>query len=290
MSSINLAQWVQEAEEKKVSLGYLVMEKEGENSEQTINQLKQDMLERWLVMEEAVQTGLSQDIRSMGGLIGGEGKTLYSYHKSKESLIGGLVCDAVAKALAVAEVNASMGKIVAAPTAGSCGILPGVLSALKEHQKLKDEQIVEALFTAAGIGVVIGTKATLSGALGGCQAECGAGAAMAAAATVELAGGSPSQAVEAVAFVMKNAMGQICDPVAGLVEVPCAKRNGMGAASALVAADMALAGIKSVIPVDEVIIAMGEVGKALPEAFRETAKGGVAKTPTGKKITEKIFG
>jgi len=167
--------------------------------------------------------------------------------------------------------------------------LPGVLLTVQEELCLSDEKIADGLFTASAFGIIIAQKASISGAEGGCQAECGAAGAMAGAALVELAGGTPSQAGEACAFVLKNILGLVCDPVAGLVEVPCAKRNAMGAALALVAADMALAGIKSVIPVDEVIEAMGEVGCALPESLRETAKGGLAATATGRMLAKRFL-
>jgi len=192
--------------------------------------------------------------------------------------------------MAVAEVNATMGRIVACPTAGSCGIVPGVLKKIQEIDNLSDEQIAVALMTCAGFGMVIAHRASVSGAVGGCQAECGAASAMAAAAAVELRGGTPEQAGEACAMVIKNVMGLVCDPVAGLVEVPCAKRNALGASLAMVMADMALADVKSVIPVDEVITAMGAVGRSLPESLRETARGGLAVTPTGLALNKKIFG
>lgn len=196
---------------------------------------------------------------------------------------------AVSYALAVAEVNATMGKIVACPTAGSCGIMPAVLLTVQNQLDLSDEQVAEGLFTAAAIGAVIAHKASVSGAMCGCQAECGSAAAMASAASVELAGGTPKQAANACAMVLKNVLGLVCDPVAGLVEVPCAKRNAMGTSLALVCADMALAGIESVIPADEVIVAMKDVGRALPESLRETALGGLAVTPTAQKLAQLIL-
>jgi len=280
---------IEEAKRRSVPISTVVKEMEAQNQEISLEQVEEKMLKQWLVMKESAQIGLVNPKKSMGGLIGGEGKKLEDYRLGNKTLAGQTMNKAVSRSLAVAEVNASMGKIVAAPTAGSSGILPGVLLTVQEELNLNDKRIVEGLFTASGIGIIIAQKASISGAEGGCQAECGAAAAMAAAALVELAGGIPAQAGEACAMALKNVLGLVCDPVAGLVEVPCAKRNAMGASLALVSADMALAGIKSVIPVDEVIEAMGEVGCALPESLRETAKGGLAGTATGKKLAEQFF-
>ena len=186
------------------------------------------------------------------------------------------------------ELNASMGLIVAAPTAGSCGILPAVLVTAQEEKNYTDDKIVMSLFTAAGIGLVLAQNASIAGAEGGCQAECGSAASMAAGALTELAGGTVEQVSEAVALSLKNALGLTCDPVAGLVEVPCIKRNAFYAVNALVASDLALAGIRSVIPVDEVISAMKEIGDLMPIALKETAQGGLAATPTGKMISKRL--
>ena len=249
------------------------------------------MEENWRVMKESIATGIQRPGRSKGGLIGGDGRKLYDYcHSDAELLAGANVMEAVSYALAVAEVNAAMGRIVACPTAGSCGIVPGVLKKIQELDHLTDGEIAMGLMTCAGFGIVIANRASVSGAVGGCQAECGAASAMAAAAAVELRGGTPEQAGEACAMVLKNVMGLVCDPVAGLVEVPCAKRNAMGASLAMVMADLALSGVTSVIPVDEVITAMGNVGRSLPETLRETARGGLATTPTGIALNKKIFG
>jgi L-serine dehydratase len=196
------------------------------------------------------------------------------------SFIGPVVANAVANAIAVSEVNASMGRIVACPTAGSCGIVPGAIFAIRDFLDCNEDILVRALFTAAGIGQVIAEQATVSGAVGGCQAECGTAAAMAAAAVTEMLGGTPEQSSQAMALALKNMLGLVCDPVAGLVEVPCVKRNGFAAVHALVAAHMALAGIKSVIPADEVIAAMYQIGLDIPRSLKETSEGGLAKTPT----------
>ena len=205
-------------------------------------------------------------------------------------MCGSFFGNALTRALAVSEYNAAMGKIVAAPTAGSCGILPGTILSLLEERELPEEIAVMALFTAGAFGMVIATKASIAGAQGGCQAECGSASAMAAAALVEMAGGTPEMCGHACAIAIKNQLGLVCDPIAGLVEVPCVKRNAGGVACAFTAAELALAGIQSVIPVDEVIEAMREVGDAMPCALKETALGGLAATPTGIRLKQEIFG
>lgn len=284
----SLAEMAACAKEQGISLGRLVFLKEVRDTESQESTVFERMGKNWQVMKAAVEEGLNNPRKSRGGMIGGDGHKLAAFQKKGNALSGDIL-NAVSRSLGVAELNASMGKIVAAPTAGSCGIIPGVLTMLQEKLELSDEAIVYALFAASGIGLVIAQRASLSGAQGGCQAECGSAAAMAAAAAVELAGGTPFQALDAVAISLKNNLGLVCDPVAGLVEVPCAKRNALGAANALVAADMALAGIRSVIPADEVIGAMAEIGRAMPETLRETAQGGLAKTPTGVKLAEKFL-
>jgi len=210
--------------------------------------------------------------------------------KTKPFLSGPTLLNAVSMSVAVNEVNAAMGTIVATPTAGACGIVPGTLFAVSQKLNPTREEMVNYLFTAGAIGYCIANNAFISGAAGGCQAEVGSATAMAAAAIVEMAGGTPEQSAQAVAIALKNMLGLVCDPVAGLVEVPCVKRNAMGAAIATVAADMALAGIKSVIPTDEVIEAMYRIGCTMPTALKETAQGGLAATQTGRQIEAKIFG
>lgn len=282
---------IQLAHENNSTIGQAMIKEEAALKQISEEAVLGQMKYNWQVMKESIHTGITNPQKSKGGLIGGEGRRLYDYCQGEKPLLcGNHVMEAVSYALAVAEVNATMGRIVACPTAGSCGIVPGVLKKLQEMDNLSDEQIATALMTCAGIGMVIAHRASVSGAVGGCQAECGAASAMAAAAAVELRGGTPEQAGEACAMVLKNVMGLVCDPVAGLVEVPCAKRNALGASLAMVMADMALAGINSVIPVDEVITAMGAVGRSLPESLRETAKGGLAVTPTGLELNKKIFG
>lgn len=282
---------VQLAHENGSSIGQVMVKQEAELKQISEAEVLEQMKKNWQVMKESIATGIQDPQRSKGDLIGGEGRKLHDYCQSGVELLSGKnVMEAVSYALAVAEVNATMGRIVACPTAGSCGIVPGVLKKMQEIDQLSDNQIAVALMTCAGFGMVIAHRASISGAVGGCQAECGAAAAMAAAAAVELRGGTPEQAGEACAMVLKNVMGLVCDPVAGLVEVPCAKRNALGASLAMVMADLALSGVTSVIPVDEVITAMGAVGRSLPDTLRETARGGLAMTPTGQALYKKIFG
>ena len=224
----------------------------------------------------------------MGGLIGGEAKKLSLHQTSGKSICGNLLDDAITYAMATLETNASMGLIVASPTAGSAGIVPGLLLAVQKHYHFSDEQIQQALFNAGAIGYLAMRNATVAGAVGGCQAECGTAAAMAAAAAAEMAGGTNDQILQAFALCMKNTLGLACDPVAGLVEVPCVKRNACYAILAITAAEMALAGVCSVIPPDEVIEAMNEIGRMMPVALKETSDGGLAKTATGKAIAERL--
>lgn len=252
--------------------------------------IRNEMLESLAVMKKAIKRGLTEDIRSISGLTGGDAKRLIQYSESGRTVAGESMNKAVAAAMAVLEVNGAMGQIVAAPTAGSSGILPGSIITTAERFGKNDEDIVNALFTAAAVGYIITRNATVSGAEGGCQAETGAAAAMAAAAIVEMLGGTPEQALNAAAMTLKNIMGLVCDPIAGLVEAPCIKRNAIGTANALISADMALAGIKSIIPFDEVVEAMLKVGRSLSSELRETGTGGLAGTATGKQIHERIFG
>ena len=240
------------------------------------------MAQAWHVMREAseVYTG---ERRSLSGLAGGQGKLMHDY--AAQNPVGGeFMAQVIAEALSMGESNACMRRVVAAPTAGASGVLPAVLIPLYWRENLPEEKVLEALFTASGIGAVIAYRACISGASGGCQAEIGSASAMAAGALVYLRGGTEEQLCHAVAMALKNLMGLVCDPVAGLVEVPCIKRNVIGAVNAIAAADMALAGIESRIPVDEVIDAMGEVGRRLPVELRETALGGLAATPTGRAV------
>jgi L-serine dehydratase len=278
-----------EAEAKGKKLSDLIAEAEAQESGESVEAVRARMLGMLGAMRDSVREGLGLESRSVSGLTGGEARLYEAYIKNGGSLLGPVAAKATAYALAASCVNASMGRIVAAPTAGSCGILPGALLAVQESRELSDDEAVSALLCAAGVGQAVASRATLSGAEGGCQAECGSAGAMAAAAVCELVGGSPEACAHAAALALKNSLGLVCDPVAGLVEVPCVKRNAIYAAHALAAADMALAGIRSAIPPDEVIDAMFSIGQAMPAALRETAKGGLAATPTGCRLKTELF-
>ena len=268
----------------------LVIQNETELFETPYDKIMEMLEERYQIMYNSAHDALEKEIRSLSGLTGGSARKMWDYYKKGSMICDGTIIRGAAYALSCLEVNASMGLIVAAPTAGACGILPGCLLTVAEKHDIPHQQVLEALATASGIGQLIVKKATVSGAEGGCQAECGSASAMAAAALVQMRGGTPAMAEQAAAIAIKNQLGLVCDPVAGLVEVPCIKRNAGGVTNALTAADMALAGIVSVIPVDEVVSAMREVGESLPCALRETAQGGLAATPTGKRIREQLFG
>ena len=241
------------------------------------------------VMKASVLLGLDES-KSRSGLTGGDAAKLDRYIQLGKTLSDYTVLTAAKNAISVNEHNAKMGLVCATPTAGSAGCLPAVLTSAIEKLGLSEEEQLNFLLAAGAFGLVIANNASISGAEGGCQAEVGSASAMSAAALVLAAGGSPFQASQAICFVIKNMLGLICDPVAGLVEVPCVKRNAMGASYAFIAADMALAGIESKIPVDEVVDAMYQVGSSLPTAFRETAEGGLATTPTGRRLSKEIFG
>jgi L-serine dehydratase len=285
----NVAELVELAESKNVKISQIMIEQEMEVTGKTREEIMQKMEMNLEVMEKAVEKGL-KGVKSHSGLTGGDAVLLQEYIKKGNFLSGELLLDAVSKAVATNEVNAAMGTICATPTAGSAGVVPGTLFAVQRKLNPTREQKIEFLFTAGAFGFVVANNASISGAAGGCQAEVGSAAGMAAAAIVEMAGGTPSQSAEAMAITLKNMLGLVCDPVAGLVEVPCVKRNAMGAANAMVAADMALAGITSRIPCDEVIGAMFKIGQSMPSALRETAQGGLAATPTGRELEAKIFG
>lgn len=279
----------QAVEKHNGSIADLMVATEMETSGRSREDIREIMSRNLQVMKESVVNGLTAD-KSISGLTGGDALKMDTYLKSGNTLSDTTILSAVRNAMAVNELNAKMGLICATPTAGSAGCLPAVLSTAIDKLQLNNDQQLDFLFTAGAFGLVIGNNASISGAEGGCQAEVGSASAMSAAALVMAAGGTAFQASQAVAFVIKNMLGLICDPVAGLVEVPCVKRNALGSSFAMVAADMALAGIESQIPVDEVIDAMYQVGSALPTAFRETAEGGLAATPTGKRFSKEIFG
>ena len=280
-----LHELMEQAAAQQLSLSEITMRHEMETSEQTEEAVRALMASRLDVFHESIQAGLEDEGKSVSGLVGGDAEKLL---QSQAKLLGPLARKAAVYALAVSEANAKMFKIVACPTAGSCGIVPAVMIAAAEELDIDKDTCVNALFTAAGIGAVVARNASVAGAVGGCQAECGTAAAMGAAAVAEMAGGSNDEIMQAFALCMKNTLGLACDPVAGLVEVPCVKRNACYAVLAITAAEMALAGIKSVIPPDEVVEAMAEIGRLMPVALKETSDGGLAKTPTGRAIAERL--
>ena len=276
-----------EAENKAIH--EVMLEQEMSVTGMTREEVYTHMERNLATMENAVAEGLN-GVTSKTGLTGGDAVLMQRYIESGNALAGNLVLDAISKAVATNEVNAAMGKICATPTAGSAGVVPGVLFALKDKLQLDRQGMLNFLLTAGAFGFVVANNASISGAAGGCQAEVGSASAMAAAAIVEAAGGTPQQSAEGFAICMKNMLGLVCDPVAGLVEVPCVKRNAAGASNAIVSADMALAGISSRIPTDEVIDAMYRIGQTMPVALRETGRGGLAGTPTGQRLKQQIFG
>lgn len=286
----SIADIAQLAENGGMSISDLVLIEQANVLECTKQDIYERMKEQYEVMKNAEKEGLKRELRSTSGLTGGSAAKLKDYLDGGKSLCGNFLTGALMRATAVSELNAAMGKIVAAPTAGSCGILPGAILTMQKERGYSEEACVKALITASAVGMVIANNASVSGAEGGCQAECGAASAMAAAAIVELAGGTPLQCTQAVAIALKNILGLVCDPVAGLVEIPCVKRNASGVANAIVAAEMALAGIESAIPADEVILAMKEVGEKMDVSLRETAEGGLARCETAQRLCRKVFG
>ena len=275
------------AKESRKPFWELILETDMDNRMTDRESSMEKMRVTWRAMVEASESYTGQR-RSRSGLVGGDGMRMRQYAENHETVGGAFTAEVIAEALAMGESNACMRRIVAAPTAGSCGTMPAVLLPLWRRENIPEERMLEALYAAAGIGAVIASRACISGAAGGCQAEVGSASAMAAGALVCLRGGDVDQICDAVAMALKMVLGLACDPVAGLVEVPCVKRNVMGAMNAVAAADMALAGIQSQIPVDEVIDAMGEVGRRLPVELRETALGGLAATPTGRAVAKKL--
>lgn len=266
----------------------IVLETDMENRQVSREESLGKMADVWHAMEDA-SASYTGERRSMSGLVGGQGALMRQYAAKEDTIGGDFLAQVIGEALAMGECNACMRRIVAAPTAGACGVMPAVLIPLSRRDSIPEEKMLQALYVATGVGAVIAYKASISGAAGGCQAEIGSASAMAAGALVFLRGGSGEQICHGVAMAIKNMMGLVCDPVAGLVEVPCVKRNVGGAVNAVAAADMALAGIESKVPVDEVIDAMGEVGRRMPVEFRETALGGLAATPTGRAVMDKMM-
>jgi L-serine dehydratase len=275
---------VEDAEARGVSLATVALEAEAKDQGRSIAEIREALGRALAVMRDAIAKGLTGELRSSSGLVGGDAAKVHSGPPGP--LAGTPFRDVLARALAVQEVNAAMGVIVAAPTAGGAGVLPAVLTGLADARGLSDDALIDALATAGLIGAVIADRASLSGAEGGCQAETGAAAAMAAGAAVEMLGGTPRQAYHATALAQQGTLGLVCDPLGGLVELPCVFRNATGAAIALAAIEMALAGVEFAIPADEVIDTMGEIGRAMDVRYRETAGGGLAATPTGRRLAK----
>ncbi len=289
MDYISIQNLLDEAKRKKQRVYELVMAEQADAANISETELYAKMKRAYDTMNESIAVGLKEKcalkIEQQDGA-----KIYKEYVDAGKSLLGKTFGMVVARAMAVSEVNASMGKIVAAPTAGSCGILPAAVITIRDIYNISEEKVIHSLFTASGVGMVIANVASIAGATGGCQAECGTAQCMAAAAIVEMLDGTLEQMANAIAISMQNIEGLVCDPVAELVECPCIKRNASGAVNAVLAADMALAGIKSIIPVDEVIAAVKQVGDIMDDRLKETALGGLAVTPTGKRLKDKIFG
>lgn len=282
----SFAGWKVYSEEQGKSLVEVVIEYEQAQRSRDRKAILEGLQRAWVVMKEAVHSGLEEEMVSRSGMINNGAKKVYRYPTpvlSKEFQ------NLISRALAAKEVNSCMGRVVAAPTAGASGIMPGVLYTLQEIHDIKDDQVIDAMLLAAGIGLIIEQQASISGAVGGCQAETGTAAAMGSGAIVYCLGGDTNQIFNAVAITIQCMLGLVCDPVAGLVEVPCVVRNASAAAIAFSSAQIALARVDSVIPVDEVIGAMGEIGASMETRYKETALGGLAATPTAQKIAKKVL-
>jgi L-serine dehydratase len=278
----SLADAIRDAEEQHITLASLALATEAKDQGRPVEEIRAALLRALDIMRSAVDKGMVGDLHSASGLVGGDAAKLRTGPDGP--LSGTPFRDILARALAVQEVNAAMGVIVAAPTAGGAGVLPAVLTGLAHARGIRDEAVVDALAVAGLIGAVIAERASLSGAEGGCQAETGAAAAMAAGAATEMLGGTPSQVGHATALAMQGTLGLVCDPLGGLVELPCVFRNATGSAIALTGIELALAGVEFRIPVDEVIDVMGEIGRSMDVRYRETAGGGLAATPTGRRL------
>lgn len=278
--------WKKYCAQHTLSLSAVVLEYERDQKNRTDDEIWSGLLGAWRVMKEAVRTGLEEDMQSRSGMINNGGKKVYHHH---QTVLSKEFQNLIARALAAKEVNSCMGRIVAAPTAGASGIMPGVLFTLQEIHSISDEKIAEAMLVVAGIALIIEQRASLAGAVGGCQAETGSAAAMASGAIVYCLEGDVDTVFNAVAITVQCMLGLVCDPVAGLVEVPCVVRNASAAAIANSSAQIALAGVSGVIPVDEVIEALGEIGASMESRYKETALGGLASTPTAKRIAKKVL-
>lgn len=281
----SIDQILRACEDHDCSFAEVILRSEMETYECSADSIYRGIDERLRIFEESIQEGLKNKDKTISGMSGGQGAQLLNH---RPLLLGDLAYKAMTYAILVNEANAKMFRIVACPTAGSCGILPGCLQALKETHELKQKDLRDGFLVAAGIGNVIMERACVAGAVGGCQAEVGTAAAMTAGAVTSILGGTAQQIASALALSLKNVLGLVCDPVAGLVEVPCVKRNGIFAVQALSAAELALGGIESQIPADQVIDAMNTIGRALPEALRETSTGGLAVTPRAREIAQDL--
>ena len=276
-------------EETGMSIAQVMLRREVQVFGKPEEKVLSDLMHSYNIMKNSTKKALNEDLKSMGGLLGGEEKLIMA-RKDKNPVCGSFMSKVIAYSMGVLEVNTSMGLIVAAPTAGSSGVIPGVFTAIQEEYDLTDDQMMDAMLVASAVGYIITRNATVSGAEGGCQAEMGSASAMAAAAITEIMGGTPSQALDAASSAIGNMLGLVCDPIAGLVEVPCQKRNAMGASNALICAEMTLAGVINHIPFDQTLDAMYQVGRSLPYELRETALGGLAATKAGCNLCSKIFG
>lgn len=282
----NFSEWKDDCLKNQSELFEPVLEYEKDQKGRDQKAVMEGLQRAWEVMKEAVETGLSQDMQSRSGMINNGAKKVFKY---PTAILSPEFQKLVSRALAAKEVNSCMGRIVAAPTAGASGILPGILYTLQEIHNLPDKKILEGLLVGAGIGLIIERNASISGAVGGCQAETGSAAAMGSGAIVYCLGGNIDQVFNAVAITIQCMLGLVCDPVAGLVEVPCVVRNASGAAIAFSSAQIAIADVDSVIPVDECVMAMGEIGQSMEDRYKETAQGGLAATPTGRKISHRVL-
>ncbi len=286
----SIASLVELATQKQCKISEICLNDQAQALNMNREEVFQKMDETFEVMIASTIQGMEENLRSTSGLTGGEGLKMRMYGEKGNALCGSFLTGAMARAMAVSNCNAAMGRVVAAPTAGSCGIMPGALVSMLLEERASREDIVKSMFTAGAFGMVLANRFSVAGAEGGCQAECGSASGMTAAALVELQGGSPAQCAMALAMSIKNELGLVCDPVAGLVEIPCIKRNTSGLVIAFSSADMALAGIASYIPADECIDAMKEVGMSMPCSLKETSMGGLAATPTGKRLMAQVFG
>lgn len=285
----SLKDLLQQSLDKEALLSEIVLENEMEQFGYSKEKIYEKLEERYEVMKRAAHKALHESLPTAGNLITGIAMQQNTYTEQGATLCGDFMNTAMALALSGSEVNASMGRICAAPTAGACGIVPAVLFSIEKAKNLPKEAMLNALLTTSGIGTVIMKNATVAGAEGGCQAECGVAAAMAAAAGVELCGGTPEQSIWAACLALVNCMGLVCDPIAGLVQVPCAQRNASQTVNALTCIDLAMAGMKLPVTPDEVVESMYKVGRMLPPQLRETAQGGIAATPSAQEITKQIF-